>query len=129
MKDGYSFHSNEEDMKREFNLMEQTYKKIFTKLGLDYRSVEADSGAIGGNGSKEFHILASSGEDTLVICDSCDYAANIEAAKRAKKSIQFLDKPKETIFTPNISSIEQLSTFLNIDPTATVKAVAKKGYF
>lgn len=78
MKDGYSFHSSVEDMIREFNLMEETYKKIFTKLGLDFRVVEADSGAIGGTGSKEFHVLANSGEDTLVVCESCDYGANIE---------------------------------------------------
>ena len=64
MKDGYSFHSSEEDLVREFNLMEATYKKIYTKLGLDFRVVAADSGAIGGSGSKEFHVIADSGEDT-----------------------------------------------------------------
>jgi prolyl-tRNA synthetase len=78
MKDGYSFHSSQEDMIREFELMEATYKKIFTRLGLDFRVVQADSGAIGGEGSKEFHVLANSGEDTLVICEACDYGANIE---------------------------------------------------
>lgn len=79
MKDGYSFHESFEDMQREFTLMEETYKKIFTRLGLDFRVVEADSGAIGGNGSKEFMVIADSGEDTLVVCDSCEYGANIEA--------------------------------------------------
>ena len=78
MKDGYSFHSNSDDMIREFHLLEQTYKNIFTRLGLSFRVVEADSGAIGGSGSKEFHVLAKSGEDTLVVCESCDYGANIE---------------------------------------------------
>ena len=78
MKDGYSFHASKEDMVREFDLMEQTYKKIFTRLGLDFRVVQADSGAIGGDGSKEFHVLANSGEDTILICDECDYGANIE---------------------------------------------------
>ncbi|MCF6366676.1 MAG: proline--tRNA ligase [Bacteroidales bacterium] len=78
MKDGYSFHSSKEDMVREFDLMQVTYKKIFTRLGLDFRVVEADSGAIGGDGSKEFHVLANSGEDTLVVCEACDYGANIE---------------------------------------------------
>jgi prolyl-tRNA synthetase len=78
MKDGYSFHSSKDDMVREFDLMEETYKKIFTKLGLDFRVVEADSGAIGGTGSKEFHVLANSGEDTIVICENCEYGANIE---------------------------------------------------
>ncbi|WP_294962127.1 proline--tRNA ligase [Sulfurimonas sp.] len=78
MKDGYSFHSSKEDMIREFNLMQETYKKIFTRLGLDFRVVDADSGAIGGTGSKEIHVLANSGEDTIVVCDTCDYGANIE---------------------------------------------------
>src|SRR6056300_1511555 len=82
MKDGYSFHSSQEDLVREFNLMEETYKKIYTRLGLEFRVVEADSGAIGGSGSKEFHVLANSGEDTIVVCNSCDYGANIEAAIR-----------------------------------------------
>lgn len=78
MKDGYSFHSSKEDMIREFYLMEETYKRIFTRLGLNFRVVEADSGAIGGDGSKEFHVLASSGEDTLAVCTSCEFGANIE---------------------------------------------------
>ena len=80
MKDGYSFHTSTEDMEREFTFMEETYKKIFRRLGLDFRVVEADSGAIGGSGSKEFMVLADSGEDTIVVCDACDYGANIEAA-------------------------------------------------
>jgi len=80
MKDGYSFHVSAEDMQREFALMEETYKKIFTRLGLDFRVVEADSGAIGGSESKEFMVLADSGEDTIVVCESCEYGANIEAA-------------------------------------------------
>jgi prolyl-tRNA synthetase len=78
MKDAYSFHATTEDMEREFALMEATYKKIFTRLGLDFRVVEADSGAIGGAGSKEFMVLADSGEDTIMVCDSCDFGANIE---------------------------------------------------
>lgn len=78
MKDGYSFHTSKEDMVREFDLMEATYKKIFTRLGLDFAVVQADSGAIGGEGSKEFHVLANSGEDTIVVCEDCDYGANIE---------------------------------------------------
>ncbi len=78
MKDAYSFHATHEDMVREFNLMEETYKKIFSRLGLEFRVVEADSGAIGGTGSKEFMILADSGEDTIMVCSSCDFGANIE---------------------------------------------------
>ena len=86
MKDAYSFHASTEDMQREFAVMEETYKKIFTRLGLEFRVVEADSGAIGGSGSKEFMILADSGEDTIVVCDSCEYGANIEAAISKPKS-------------------------------------------
>ena len=80
MKDAYSFHVSTQDMLREFTLMEETYKKIFTRLGLEFRVVEADSGAIGGSGSKEFMVLADSGEDTIVVCNDCEYGANIEAA-------------------------------------------------
>jgi len=78
MKDAYSFHATTEDMEREFALMEETYKKIFTRLGLKFKVVEADSGAIGGAGSKEFMVLADSGEDTIMVCDSCDFGANTE---------------------------------------------------
>ncbi len=86
MKDAYSFHTSTEDMQREFVLMEETYKKIFTRLGLEFRVVDADSGAIGGSGSKEFMVLADSGEDTIVVCNDCDYGANIEAAVAKPKT-------------------------------------------
>lgn len=104
MKDGYSFHSSHEDMVREFDLMEMTYKKIFTRLGLDFRVVAADSGAIGGEGSKEFHVLADSGEDTLVVCEACEYGANIET----------IDEFKEKVDALNEKSYEELKT-LKID--------------
>ena len=84
MKDGYSFHASFDDMQREFSLMEETYKKIFTRLGLNFRVVQADSGQIGGDGSKEFMILADSGEDDIIVCDACDYGANVEVAEDAK---------------------------------------------
>lgn len=86
MKDAYSFHASTEDMQKEFALMEETYKKIFTRLGLEFRVVDADSGAIGGSGSKEFMVLADSGEDTIVVCGDCDYGANIEAAVAKPKT-------------------------------------------
>ena len=92
MKDGYSFHSSKEDMVREFDLMEETYKKIFTRLGLDFRVVAADSGAIGGDGSKEFHVLADSGEDTLIVCEACNYGANIETIDEFKDKIDELNE-------------------------------------
>lgn len=129
MKDGYSFHSCEEDLVREFNLMEATYKKIYTKLGLDFRVVEADSGAIGGSGSKEFHVLASSGEDTIVVCDGCNYAANIEAAKREAKKYEFKDGELKKVETPNCTTIEDVANFLSVNKEQTIKAVIKKAIF
>ncbi|WP_151944167.1 proline--tRNA ligase [Aliarcobacter butzleri] len=130
MKDGYSFHSSEEDLVREFNLMEATYKKIYTKLGLDFRVVAADSGAIGGSGSKEFHVIADSGEDTLVVCDSCDYGANIEAATRKPKTYNFERKSdSKKIRTPNTKTIEEVANFLNISKEQTIKAVIKKAIY
>lgn len=130
MKDGYSFHSSEEDLVREFNLMETTYKKIYTKLGLDFRVVAADSGAIGGSGSKEFHVIADSGEDTLVVCDSCDYGANIEAATRKPKTYSFERKSdSKKIHTPDTKTIEDVANFLNISKEQTIKAVIKKAIY
>ena len=129
MKDGYSFHSSEEDLVREFNLMEEVYKKIYTKLGLDFRVVEADSGAIGGSGSKEFHVLASSGEDTIVVCDSCNYAANIEAAKREAKKYEFKEGELKKVETPNCTTIEDVANFLSVSKEQTIKAVIKKAIF
>lgn len=104
MKDGYSFHSNTQDMVREFYLMEETYKKIFTRLGLDFRVVEADSGAIGGEGSKEFHVLANSGEDTLVVCENCEYGANIETIFESQEEIDVLkERSYEELLESEIS--------------------------
>lgn len=130
MKDAYSFHSSSEDLVREFNLMEETYKKVYTRLGLEFRVVEADSGAIGGSGSKEFHVLANSGEDTIVVCDSCDYGANIEAATRKPKKAEKLETIAiERIQTPNCKTIEEVSTFLNADSYYSMKAVIKKAIY
>jgi len=92
MKDGYSFHATKEDMIREFDLMEQTYKNIFTKLGLDFAIVQADSGAIGGSGSKEFHVLANSGEDTILVCQDCDFGANIETIFEDENEVEKLNE-------------------------------------
>ena len=130
MKDGYSFHSSTEDMVREFNLMEETYKKIFKRLGLEFKIVEADSGAIGGTGSKEFMVLADSGEDTIVACKSCDYGANIEAAKRVKRKIESKKTFNfEKVPTPGIKSIDEVSEFFKVLPSQTIKAVIKKALY
>jgi len=132
MKDGYSFHESVEDMQREYALMEETYKKIFTRLGLDFRAVEADVGAIGGSASKEFMVIANSGEDTIAICTQCEYAANVEAAKR-KKPEPPTEAPEfsnfEPFYTPGLTSIEDLSDFFKVHPYYFVKAVAKKALY
>lgn len=132
MKDGYSFHASEADLDKEFNLMHETYSKILTRLGLDFRAVEADSGAIGGSGSKEFMVLAKNGEDDILLCEHCDYAANIEAAKRTKKTCT--DERPEADFatqfhTPNVKTIEELAEFFKINPYYTIKAIAKKAIY
>jgi prolyl-tRNA synthetase len=131
MKDGYSFHENEEDLKREYALMEKTYSKILERLGLDFRVVEADSGAIGGSGSRELMVLAENGEDDIVVCSSCAYAANIEAAKRVTPSApdEEVEMEAGSFHTPNVTSIEELSAFFRIDPFYLVKAVAKKAIY
>lgn len=131
MEDGYSFHESVEDMQREYALMEKTYSKILDRLGLRYRAVEADSGAIGGSGSKEFMVLAENGEDDIVICEKCDYAANIEAAKRAKKGVsnEEIEMTPGDFHTPDVRTIDELAAFFRIDPGHLVKAVAKKALF
>ncbi len=133
MKDGYSFHDSEESLKNEFDLMEKTYRKIFVELGLDFRVVDADSGAIGGSGSKEFMVLANNGEDDIVVCDSCKYAANIEAAKRAKKTTDI--EPPEADFakfhtpTPVKDSIKHIAEFFKVDEFYIIKSVIKKAIY
>ena len=129
MKDAYSFHSSAEDLVREFNLMEETYKKVYTRLGLEFRVVEADSGAIGGSGSKEFHVLANSGEDTIVVCDSCDYGANIEAATRKPRSFEIKELKLGKVETPSKKTIEEVSIYLGIKASQTIKAVIKKAIY
>jgi len=131
MKDGYSFHSTTEDLDREFDLMQKTYEKIFTKLGLDFRVVMADSGAIGGNGSKEFMVLADSGEDTLAVCESCEYSANLEVAtkRNPKKENPIKTEEIEQIETPNIKTIDEVAKFMGVDKHFVVKAVIKKAIF
>ncbi|RAX53011.1 proline--tRNA ligase [Helicobacter sp. 16-1353] len=131
MKDAYSFHANKEDLDREFELMEATYKSIFRRLGVDFRVVEADSGAIGGSGSKEFMLLAPSGEDSIVICQKCEYAANIEIATRAFKRVDSPAPKAEfaKFHTPNVSNIKDLSEFFKVDSYYLLKCVAKKAVF
>ena len=128
MKDGYSFHSSSEDLDREFDAMEAAYKKILTRLGLDFRVVVADSGAIGGSGSKELMVLADSGEDTIAVCSKCEYGANIEAASRSSRA-SIPEAPVANFnkfLTPDVKTIDELANFFKVDPYYTVKCVAKR---
>ena len=129
MKDAYSFHTSTESLDNTYEVMHEAYSRIFSRLGLEFRPVEADSGAIGGNASHEFHVLADAGEDGLVICPDCDYAANVEQApalppvgKRAEPALMM-----ETIDTPAQHSIEQVSSFLDIQPQQLVKTLLVHG--
>ena len=131
MKDGYSFHSSKEDLKREFDLMEATYSKIFTRLGLNFRAVEADSGAIGGSGSKEFMVLAGNGEDDILCCEACRYAANVEAARR-KPRVSEAEAPEADaakFLTPNAKTIKDVAEFFKVSEFYCIKAVMKKAIY
>ncbi len=129
MKDAYSFHVGDEDAKREYRNMYDAYGKIFTRCGLEFRAVEADTGAIGGSMSHEFQVLAESGEDALVSCDRCDYAANVEQAD--SRVPDAIDAPHQQVSaealtkvsTPGKGSIEDVSAFLNLSPQHFVKTL------
>jgi prolyl-tRNA synthetase len=129
MKDAYSFHIDEASLQATYQVMHETYTRIFTRIGLAFRPVAADTGAIGGSASHEFHVLADSGEDAIALCDKCDYAANVELAaalpplgKRTAAA-----KKMETVDTPGKHSIEEVSQFLKVDPKQTVKTLLVKG--
>ncbi|KMQ74702.1 proline--tRNA ligase [Marinobacter subterrani] len=129
MKDAYSFHINAESLDETYQLMHRTYCAIFDRLGLDYRPVQADSGAIGGSASHEFHVLASSGEDDIVFSTDSDYAANIEKAEAVAPAGERPAPAEEMkeVATPDQRTIEAISAFLNIDATRTVKTLLVKG--
>lgn len=131
MKDGYSFHASKESLDETFDTMEATYSAIFDELGIDYRVVAADSGAIGGSGSREFMALASCGEDTLVVCESCSYAANMEVATskiapHLDDALASLGAIGDEIATPSMPTIAALTSGLKIDERSILKAVVKR---
>jgi prolyl-tRNA synthetase len=125
MKDAYSFDRDVEGLKRSYALMFDAYVRIFQRMGLRFRAVAADNGAIGGSGSQEFHVIADTGEDAIVYCPNSDYAANLEAAE----SLALITKralPKETIqkvSTPEQKRCEDVAQFLKIPLTQTVKSL------
>lgn len=128
MKDAYSFHLNPESLNETYQLMHHTYCAIFDRFGLDYRAVQADSGAIGGSASHEFHVLASSGEDDIVFSTGSGYAANIEKAEAVAPSGTRPAPAEEMkeVATPDQKTIEAVSALLGIDPTRTVKTLLVK---
>lgn len=126
MKDGYSFHASYEDLQREYQNMHLTYTRIFTRLGLSFRAVAADTGSIGGTGSHEFHVLADSGEDAIAFCPDSDYAANVELAEAlAPVSLRAGHAEKMMkIATPGKIRCEDVAALLKAPVTRTVKAIA-----
>ena len=126
MKDGYSFHTSFDDLQREYKNMYDTYSRIFTRLGLQFRAVAADTGAIGGTGSHEVHVLADSGADALAYCPDSDYAANVELAEAVaptvKRAVPLQQPHMEQ--TPGKTKCEDVATFLDIPIQKMVKAVA-----
>ena len=128
MKDAYSFDVDEEHAYKSYETMRETYHRIFRRLGLDYRIVQADSGAMGGSTSAEFQVLAQTGEDAIVVCPSCDYAANVEVADTKVAESAAPDAsamaPIETIATPNVGSIEEVVAFLgDVTPSQMLKSL------
>jgi len=128
MKDAYSFHLTEESLQETYELMHKTYSTILGRMGLDFRPVLADSGAIGGNASVEFHVLAESGEDKIAFSSMSDYAANIEKAEAIAPAKDESDPEELTeVETPNARTIEQVSALLNIPETSSIKTLIVKG--
>jgi prolyl-tRNA synthetase len=126
MKDGYSFHADYEDLEREYRNMHDTYTRIFTRLGLRFRDVAADTGAIGGTGSHEFHVLADSGEDAIAFSPQSDYAANVELAEAlAPKAPRApAAEPLRKVATPGKTKCEEVAALLGVPLERTVKAIA-----
>src|SRR5690349_14709754 len=124
MKDGYSFHASYEDLQREYGVMHDTYTRIFTRLGLEFRAVAADTGAIGGTGSHEFHVLADSGEDAIAFSPDSGYAANVELAEAlAGGSRAAPAQPLLKVATPAVHTIEDVSKLLKVGPERIVKTL------
>jgi prolyl-tRNA synthetase len=128
MKDAYSFHQNMQSLEQTYQVMHQTYCRILAKMQLDFRPVLADSGSIGGSASMEFHVLADSGEDTIAFSDTSDYAANVEMAEAlAPVADESAQLALTTVSTPNMRTIDEVSSFLKVDPKTTVKTLIVKG--
>lgn len=127
MKDAYSFDVDDAAATKSYEIMYEAYKSIFTRCGLEFRAVEADSGSIGGSSSHEFMVLADTGEDTLVICSACDYAANSEKAAVAAAAIDESEMlPLEKVETPGKRKVSAVCEFMDIKPSELVKTMVFK---
>ncbi len=127
MKDAYSFDVDDDAATTSYEIMYETYKKIFTRCGLEFRPVEADSGSIGGSFSHEFMVLADTGEDTLVICSACDYAANSEKAAVAPATVDESEMlPLEKVETPGKRKVPAVCKHMGIQPSELVKTMVFK---
>ena len=125
MKDAYSFDRDMAGLKHSYDAMFAAYQRIFDRLGLVYRAVTADNGAIGGTGSQEFHVIAETGEDTIAYCPQSDYAANLEAAE-ALPLLAARTEPKEVLacmHTPGQAKCEEVAAFLNLSLSQTLKSI------
>ena len=128
MKDAYSFHVDQDSLQETYDVMYEAYCRIFTRLGLDFRPVQADTGSIGGSGSHEFHVLASSGEDDIAFSTESDYAANIEMAEAILVGERAAPTQElKTVETPNQKTIADVSAFLNTQAKDSVKALLVQG--
>ena len=129
MKDAYSFHIDQDSLQQTYDAMHQAYSNIFTRFGLDFRPVMADSGSIGGTGSHEFHVLADSGEDAIAFSSGSNYAANIEKAEALPPQDErpAATEEKTTVETPGKHSIEEVSEFLKIDTRHCLKTLLVVG--
>ena len=125
MKDAYSFDVNEAGADVSYSKMYQAYRRIFERCGLKFRAVEADTGSIGGNFSHEFMVLADSGEDAIVSCSACQYAANMEKAEARKSAAgeQAAPSPLERVTTPGQKSVEEVASFLGVNSAQVVKTL------
>ncbi|MDH3454465.1 MAG: proline--tRNA ligase, partial [Desulfuromonadales bacterium] len=125
MKDAYSFDIDDASADISYDKMYQAYRRIFKRCGLDFRAVEADSGAIGGSFSHEFMVLAETGEDAIVSCDSCEYAANVEKAelRASAGAAPSPTQPLDKVETPNLKSIEDVAAFLKEPPSKMIKTL------
>lgn len=126
MKDAYSFDADEAGAEISYRRMFEAYKRIFSRCGLNYRPVEADSGTIGGSYSHEFMVIADSGEDAIVFCGACQYAANLEKAEVVKPVVgddTEAPLPLEEIHTPGVKTIEEVCAFLQVTPEEVVKTL------